>query len=133
MAKRVFISFAAKDSNYRDFLRGQARNEKSPFEFVDMSVKEPWDSDWKRKCRTKITGCNGVIVLVSRKTHSASGARWEMKCANEESIPMRGVYVSADDRGNVITPAELANKRIVYCLGGHPKPANSGHLKTGQR
>ena len=47
MAKRIFISFAIEDERLRDLLVGQARNEKSPFEFVDMSVKEPWDSAWK--------------------------------------------------------------------------------------
>jgi len=36
--KRVFISFAIEDKNLRNMLVGQARNENSPFEFVDMSV-----------------------------------------------------------------------------------------------
>ena len=42
MAKndRIFISFAIEDVKLRDFLVGQARNEKSPFSFVDMSVKK---------------------------------------------------------------------------------------------
>jgi hypothetical protein len=62
--KRVFISFAAEDIRYRDFLVGQARNESSPFEFVDMSVKQPWDSQWKTNCRRKIRGCDGMIVSV---------------------------------------------------------------------
>lgn len=49
MAKnnRIFIAFAAEDSTYRDFLVGQAKNEKSTFGFTDMSVKQPWDSQWK--------------------------------------------------------------------------------------
>lgn len=55
--KRIFISFAKEDINLRDFLRGQSRNENSPFEFVDMSVKEPWDNKWKTNCRTRIKGC----------------------------------------------------------------------------
>ncbi len=42
--KRIFISFAMEDKTLRDFLVGQAKNEKSPFEFVDMSVKKPWES-----------------------------------------------------------------------------------------
>ena len=48
--KRVFIAFAIEDKTYRDFLVGQAKLDKSPFEFVDMSVTEPWDTDWKTKC-----------------------------------------------------------------------------------
>ena len=41
--KKIFVSFAIEDSKYRDFLVAQAKNERSPFSFVDMSVKEPWD------------------------------------------------------------------------------------------
>ena len=50
-SKRVFIAFAVEDEKYRNMLVGQAMLEKSPFEFVDMSVKEPWDTQWKTKCR----------------------------------------------------------------------------------
>ena len=114
MAKRIFISFAVEDVNSRDLLVGQARNEKSPFEFVDMSVKEPWKEDWKEKCRTKIKGCDGVIVMVSEKTRYASGAKYEMKCANEENIPMRGVYISSDDKDKITLPDELEGKRVIY-------------------
>jgi hypothetical protein len=63
---RIFISFAIEDKTLRDLLVGQARNEKSPFEFVDMSVKTPWDSAWKTNCRTKIKGCDGVLIIVTR-------------------------------------------------------------------
>ena len=45
--KRVFTSFAIEDQLLSIFLHGQARNEASPFDFVDMSVKEPWDNAWK--------------------------------------------------------------------------------------
>ena len=51
--KRIFISFAIEDSTLRDFLVGQARNVNSPFEFVDMSVKQPWDSHWKTKLQAR--------------------------------------------------------------------------------
>lgn len=54
MAKRVFISFAIEDVKFRDFLVGQAKNERTPFEFVNMAVKEPWDEKWKTQCRTRI-------------------------------------------------------------------------------
>jgi hypothetical protein len=64
---RIFSSFAIEDAVLRSFLVGQARNERSPFSFVDMSVKEPWDSDWKANCRTKIKGCDGVIGIVTRR------------------------------------------------------------------
>lgn len=110
-AHRIFISFAVEDAKYRDMLKGQAHNERSPFEFVDMSVKEPWDTQWKTRCRSKIKGCDGVIALLSKKTWDAEGARWEMKCAVEEGIPIIGVYIHKDDKGAI--PPELKGKKVI--------------------
>jgi hypothetical protein len=112
MAKRIFISFAIEDKHYRDFLVGQARNKKSPFEFVDMSVKEPWSNQWKTRCRTRIKGCDGVIALVSKNTLRASGQLWEVKCAKEEKVPVRGVYVTEDNRPARL-PEEFDGVRVV--------------------
>jgi hypothetical protein len=114
MAKnnRIFVSFAVEDKNSRDFLVGQARNNKSPFEFVDMSVKEPWDEKWKTNCRTRIKGCDGMIALVSKNTASGAGALWEVRCAKEEKIPVRGVYCSTDSRPATL-PGEFAGVKVV--------------------
>ena len=113
MAKndRLFVSFAVEDARYRDLLKGQAKNDDSPFDFVDMSVNEPWDDKWKTRCRTKIKGCDGVIALLSKKTWNADGARWEMKCAVEEGIPIVGVHIHKDDKGAI--PPELAGKKVI--------------------
>lgn len=114
MAKknRIFVSFAAEDANYRDLLKGQAKNDKSPFDFVDMSVKEPWDAQWKTNCRTKIKGCDGMIALVSKNTAKATGALWEVTCAKEEKVPVRGVYVQADNKPSAL-PAEFTGIKVV--------------------
>ncbi|HEM3635417.1 TPA: hypothetical protein U1C44_000869 [Streptococcus suis] len=90
--KRIFISFAIEDENLRDLLRGQSRNTNSPFEFVDMSVKQPWDSQWKTKCRTRIRACNGMISIITRNTKNADGQIWEMNCAKDEGIPLLAIY-----------------------------------------
>lgn len=95
---RIFISFAVEDATFRDFLVGQARLANSPFEFVDMSVKEPWDQKWKANCRGRIIGCDGVIILVSKNTARADGALWEIQCAKDEGIPRLGVYCTTDNR-----------------------------------
>lgn len=114
MAKnnRVFIRFAVEDRTFRDFLVGQAKNKHSPFDFVDMSVKEPWDERWKTNCCTKIRGCDGMITLVSKNTASASGARWEVACAKSEKVPVRGVYVDANNKP-VVLPSEFTGVRVV--------------------
>ena len=102
--KRIFISFAVEDTKYRDFLVGQSRNNQSPFEFFDMSVKEPWDDSWKTRCRTKIKGCDGFIALISKNTYRADGARWEILCADQEQVPIMGIYCNSDDKPSLIPP-----------------------------
>jgi len=109
---RIFVSFAVEDKTLRDFLVGQAKNEKSPFEFVDMSVKQPWDAAWKTNCRTKIKGCDGVLAIVTKNTKNASGQLWEVECAKEESIPRRGIYGSTENRPTTL-PSEFEGVRVV--------------------
>lgn len=109
---RIFVSFAIEDKTYRDFLVGQARNNSSPFEFVDMSAKEPWDDKWKTNCRTRIKGCDGMIALVTKSTASAAGALWEVRCSKEESVPVFGVYCTTDNRPAAL-PSEFAGVRVV--------------------
>ncbi|MFA1822900.1 TIR domain-containing protein [Virgibacillus oceani] len=112
LKKRVFVSFAIEDKDLRDLLVGQARNENSPFEFVDMSVKKPWDSAWKTNCRTRIKGCDGVLIIVTKNTKKADGQIWEIKCAKEEAIPRRGIWGSQANRPATL-PEELNGVRIV--------------------
>lgn len=91
--KRVFVAFAIEDEITKILFTGQAKNKNVPFDFVDMSVKQPWDSQWKTNCRTKIKGCDGAFVLVSKKLKNASGALWEVDCIKEVNIPLRGIYI----------------------------------------
>jgi hypothetical protein len=93
--KRIFIAFAIEDVRSRDFLVGQAKNDNSPFEFVDMSVKQPWETDWEAKCRSRIRGCDGVIALISKYTPSATGQLFEIRTAEEERIPTMLMYSSS--------------------------------------
>ena len=107
--KRVFVAFAVPDKAYRDFLVGQSRNSRTPFSFVDMSVKEPWDEKWKSSCRSRVRGCNGVIALISKNTASAEGELWEIRCAYEERVPTMLMWVN-DERPRL--PALIGNKRV---------------------
>jgi hypothetical protein len=109
---RIFISFAIEDDWARTYLVGQAKNERSSFEFVDMSVKKPWDQAWKTQCRTRIKGCDGVVALVSKNTRTATGQLWEISCAKQESVPIRGIYTTTDDRPLTL-PTEFSGVRVV--------------------
>ncbi|USS84806.1 hypothetical protein M3M35_05735 [Fructilactobacillus myrtifloralis] len=92
MKKRIFISFAIEDEKLRDFIVGQSKNKESPFEFIDMSVKEPWTNSWKTKCNSKIKSCDGVIAFITSKTKSANGELWEIKCSQDNNIPILFVW-----------------------------------------
>ena len=96
--KVVFIAFAIEDVRQRDFLKGQSLNTNSPFEFVDMSVKEPYDTGWKDSVRTRIRRSHGVIALVSKNTVTSSGEKWEIECAKEEKKKIIGLWAYTDDR-----------------------------------
>lgn len=112
--KRIFISFAIEDESLRNLLKGQARNNNAPFEFIDMSVKEPWDNAWKTKCRTRIKGCDGMIAIVTKNTKKADGQIWEIKCANEESIPVRPIWGSSDINERPKIPPSILNGKHIY-------------------
>jgi hypothetical protein len=107
--KRVFIAFAIEDKRYRDFVVAQARNDKSPFEFTDMSAKEPWDTKWKTNCRTRVKGCDGVVALISKNTAKADGQLWEIQCAYDEKIPMMLMWINEE---RPLLPTLLKDKRI---------------------
>jgi hypothetical protein len=103
---RIFTSFAIEDANLRTMLVGQGRNKKTPFAFVDMSVKEPWDNAWKTNCRTKIKGCDGVIGIITNNTVKATGQLWELQCAYEEGIPVLLIYGNDDRSSNLPDPVK---------------------------
>jgi hypothetical protein len=110
--KTVFICFAMEDIKYRDYLVSQARQANSPFNFTDMSVKKEWEQkEWQRKCRTRIEKCRGFIAIISKNTHNAGGARWEMKCAKEEGIKIVGMHIFKDNKGAI--PKELNGEEII--------------------
>ncbi|MET3661384.1 TIR domain-containing protein [Aquamicrobium ahrensii] len=112
--KVVFVAFAIEDQRQRDFLKGQSLHPRQPFEFIDMSVKEAYDSGWKDKVRTRIRRSHGVIVLVSSSSFNSSGQKWEIACAKEERKPIRGIWAYSNDRTQVpgVTTYEWSDKNI---------------------
>lgn len=100
--KVVFVAFAIEDERQRDFLKGQSLNTNSPFEYVDMSVKEPYDSGWKERVRTRIRRSDGVIALVSKNSLTSSGQKWEIACAREEKKKVLGIWAYTDDRTDLL-------------------------------
>jgi hypothetical protein len=85
--KRAFISFDYDhDLDLKNLLAGQAKHPDTPFDIVDMSIKEVISTGWKAKARTRIKGCDVVIVICGEHTNSAIGVAAELEIAQEESI-----------------------------------------------
>mgnify|MGYP001085550251 CR=1 FL=1 len=100
--KVIFVAFAIEDERQRDFLKGQSLNTDSPFEYIDMSVKKAYDSEWKERVRTRIRRSDGVIALVSNNSLTSSGQKWEISCAKEEKKKVLGIWAYKDDRTNLV-------------------------------
>lgn len=83
---RCFISFDFDhDGDLRTLLVGQSKNEDSPFEIADWSVKEELSGDWKEKVRKRIRQAAVVIVICGEHTDTATGVSAELRIAQDES------------------------------------------------
>lgn len=86
--KRTFISFDYDyDLDLKNLLIGQARNDDSPFQIVDLSIKEAISKEWKDKARGRIKSCDIVIVICGEHTDTATGVSAELTIAQEEDVP----------------------------------------------
>jgi hypothetical protein len=82
--KRVFISHDYdNDSGLVVLLAGQAKNNDSPFDYTDASVKQALTGDWKEKVKARIRNCDIVVVMCGEGTHNASGVATELAIAQE--------------------------------------------------
>lgn len=100
--KVIFVAFAIEDIRMRDLLKGQSLHTKTPFEYIDMSVPEPYDKEWKDRVRTRIKRSDGVLAIITKNSLKSSGQSWEIACAKEEKRPLRGIWPYSDDRTNVV-------------------------------
>lgn len=99
--KVVFVAFAIEDERVRDMIKGQSLSTMSPFEYIDMSVKEAYDEEWKKRVRTRILRSDGVLVIVSKNSLTSSGQKWEIQCARDEGKKVRGIWAYKEDRTNL--------------------------------
>jgi len=99
--KVVFVAFSIEDESIRNMIKGQSLNTKSPFEYIDMSVKEAYDEEWKKRVRTRILRSDGVLVIVSKNSLTSSGQKWEIQCAKDEGKKVRGIWAYKEDRTNL--------------------------------
>jgi Thoeris protein ThsB, TIR-like domain len=88
--KRVFVSFDFdKDKVLKDFVIGQSKLVDSPFEVVDVSMKEAApEKDWIHKAAAKILSADIVLIMVGKHTHKATGVLKEIVIARTGKIPI---------------------------------------------
>lgn len=87
--KTIFIAFAIEDERMRDFLKGQSLLTNSPFEYVDMSVKQAYDTDWKNKVRTRIRRSD-----YNRKNEMLPSCTNEMLFRKNEMLPSSTAHIN---------------------------------------
>jgi len=110
---RVFISFDYDhDLDLKNLLIGQARNPDSPFEVVDMSIKEPISSQWRDRARWRIKRCDVVVVICGCYTSSATGVSAELRIAQEEHIPY--FLLNGRNNANCVKPTAASNSDKLY-------------------
>jgi hypothetical protein len=81
--RNVFISFASEDLALVNFLRGQAKNENSNLDFIDRSLREPYNSEnveyIKRGIRERIRQTTVTVCLVTENTVTSEWVDWEIR------------------------------------------------------
>lgn len=99
--KTIFVAFAIEDERIRDMIKGQSLHNDTPFEYIDMSVKEAYETDWKNKVKARILRSHGVLAVASRNSPGSVGQKWEIQCAKEVGVPVRGIWGYKDDRTEI--------------------------------
>jgi hypothetical protein len=111
MAKRAFISFQMEDISKRNHLKNQAVDKRNDLEFVDYSVKQPWDNSWKTECKKRIAMTSGTIVIVGDTTHQSEAVRWEIEESDRQGHPVFGIWGRPGARPAL--PIGLSHSRII--------------------
>jgi hypothetical protein len=111
---RAFISFDFDNNKTeKDLFAGQAKHSRTPFNIEDWSSKTHLPQrEWERIINEKVNKCNMLIVLVGKKTYSATGVEKEISFAKENNVPVFGVYVDGANSSTYL-PDGLQRNRII--------------------
>ena len=107
---RAFISFDFDhDEDLKNALNGQAKNDNSPFEIANWSLKEPLTGNWQRKIEDRIAQTSVVIVICGHHTHTANGVSVELNIARKLKKPyflLRGRKDGTNTKPKAALPAD---------------------------
>ncbi|MFW6196248.1 MAG: TIR domain-containing protein [Thermoplasmatota archaeon] len=98
--KRAFLSFRSEDLDKVNLFRGQARNSTSNLDFIDYSLKTPFDSedaDYIRQgIRSRIKNSSVTIVLIGENAHQSEWVNWEVRESINQGNDVIGVKIERD-------------------------------------
>ena len=112
--RRVFISFHIEDEAQVELLRQQAKDKKYDIEFVDYSVKEPFDDKWKTRCTERIERSSVFVCMIGPETHKREAVLWEINKAYELGKKVIGVRIYRDKNHKIPRPLVENNAKITY-------------------
>lgn len=111
--RRVFISFHVEDEAQVELLRQQAKDEKYDIDFIDYSVREPFDSRWKTRCTERIKQTSVFICMIGPETHKREAVLWEINKAYELGKKVIGVKIYRDKNNKIPKPLKDNNAKIM--------------------
>lgn len=112
--RRVFISFHVEDEAQVELLRQQAKDERFDIEFIDYSVKEPFDNKWKTRCAERIKRSSVFICMIGPETYRREAVLWEINKAYELGKKVIGVRIYRDKNHKIPKPLKDNNAKIMY-------------------
>lgn len=116
---RAFISFDFDNNSLEKTLfSGQAKNSRTPFNIEDWSSKTSLPQKvWEALIEEKINKCNLLIVLVGKKTSTATGVVKEIAFAKSQDVPVFGVYVGGANTSTDLPTGLQRNRTIDWDWG----------------
>ncbi len=110
--RRVFLSFRGVDLQLVNAFRGQAKQGESELDFIDFSLRIPFDSEdadlIKRGIRARIERCSVTLVLIGDTTQESEWVDWEIK----ESLRLGKRVVGVQIRPGVPVPPAIVENNI---------------------
>ena len=95
----------------RDFLRQQAHDKRFDFEFIDYSIKEPFERKWKTNAKARIAQSRGTIVLIGPTTYRSEAVAWEIAETKRQAHPLIGIQTK--NQSTYRAPAGVPNHSIL--------------------
>lgn len=111
--KNVFLSFSSDDIDEVNLLRAHAKNEKSDIEFIDRSVRKPFDSEQddylKRRISERIKQASKTVIYLSASSAKSGWVDWEIRKSVELGKEVVAVH-KGDDPPRTLPPAVIEHE-----------------------